>query len=139
VDSLHVHHAETKAGDEGDGDSAGLQEWPDDPTPRDLCLGGTAFKHWSKLFNVYEGILNHRQVAVFDFRKQAGKSSWSRTIVAVKTKEDVFEGKSFGLETRQVGDWQLCYSPVGFLCQGKLMDVSEIEELLSGISRYKAA
>jgi hypothetical protein len=58
----------------------GLKEWPDDSTPRDLSLEQTVFKHWSKLFNVYEGILNRRQVAVFDFRKQAGKSSWSRTI-----------------------------------------------------------
>jgi hypothetical protein len=117
----------------------GLEAWPDDSSPRDLSLNGTVFQDWSKLFNVYEGILNHRQVAILDFRKQAGKSSWSRTIIAVRTKENVFEDKAFGLETEQVSDWQLCYSPVGFLHSGKLMDVPEIEELLNGIARYKAA
>jgi hypothetical protein len=116
----------------------GLQEWPDDSTPRDLSLNGTVFERWSKLFNVYEGILSHWQVAVFDFRERAGKSSWSRTIIAVKTNDDVFEGKAFGLETRQAGDWQLCYPPKDFLSSRKLMDVTEIEEFLNGISRYKA-
>ena len=73
----------------------GLQPWPDDSTPYDLSLDGTVFESWTKLFNVYEGRLHGRQVAVLDFRKQAGKSSWSRTIIAAKTKDDVFAHKAF--------------------------------------------
>jgi hypothetical protein len=113
----------------------GLQPWPDDSTPRDLSLNGTVFERWSKLFNVYEGVLNHRQVAVFDFRKQAGKSSWSRTIVGVRTKDDIFADKAFELEKRQIGEWQLIYLPVGFLSPGTLMEVSEIEGLLLTLRR----
>lgn len=113
----------------------GLQRWPDDSLTRGLSLHGTPLQWWSKLFNVYEGILNHRQIAVLDLRKQAGKYSWSRTIVAVKTPEDVFAGSSFGLEKRRIDGWQLIYSPVGFLVSGKLMEVCEVEEILKAIGR----
>lgn len=74
-------------------------------------------------------MLNSKQVAVFDFREQAGKSSWSRTIIAVKTEDDVFAHKPFDLETHTTDGWQLIYSPAGFLDHGKLMSVPEIEEI----------
>ena len=113
----------------------GLQPWPDDSTPYDLSLDGTVFESWTKLFNVYEGRLHARQVAVLDFRKQAGKSSWSRTIIAAKTKDDVFAHKAFEFETKQVGEWQLLYSPEEIISSRKLMYVAEIEELLKDIER----
>ena len=113
----------------------GLEAWPDDDTPRGLSLHGTVFQSWSRLFNVYEGFLNGKQVAVFDFRKKGRKSSWSRTIIAVKTTHDIFQDKPFRLEAKQVGAWQLLYSPPGFLLHENLMHVAEVEELLKGIGR----
>jgi hypothetical protein len=111
----------------------GLQQWPDDSTPRDLALDTTAFKHWSKLFNVYEGILNGHQVAVFDLRKKAGKSSYSRTILAVRSNENLLNGTAFELEKTQVDKWQLAYLPTGFLIRSQLMEVADIEESLKFI------
>src|SRR5438874_8645311 len=66
----------------------GLRSWPDDSPPFDLSFEGTSFQDWTKLFNIYEGTLNCRQVAILDFRKRVGKSGWSRTIIAVKADED---------------------------------------------------
>ena len=76
-----------------------------------------------------------RQVAILDFRKQVGKGSWSRTIVAVKTQEDVIPGKSFDLEVTQAGNWKLLYYPAELLNSSKLMEPAEVEEILRGTER----
>ena len=113
----------------------GLQPWPDDSLPRDLSLRGTPFENWRNLFNIYEGILSGVQVAVLDFRRHVGKGSWSRTIVAAKTADDVFATKSFDLETLQVGQWQLLFAPKELVNSSKLLDVAEVEETLKDIRR----
>jgi hypothetical protein len=82
----------------------GLRPWPDDSPPHDLSLEGTPFENWTRLFNIYEGKLRRKQVAILDFRRRVGRSSWSRTIIAVKTTDDVFANKPFELEARRVGD-----------------------------------
>jgi hypothetical protein len=116
----------------------GLQTWPDNIFPRHLSLNGTIFEGWSRVSNVHEGILNHRQVAFFDLFKRQRKSGWSRTIFAIKTDKAVLEGKMPGLEVHQANGWQLCYHSLGFLHSEKLMDSSEIEELLNAIAENEA-
>lgn len=114
----------------------GFQNWPDDSIPRDLSLGGTPFEYWTRLTNIYEGSIRAVQIVVFDFRKQTGKSGWSRTILAAKTPDtQIFSGKPFELETSQSRDWQLLYSPPDFSNSAKLMDVAQIEELCNDIRR----
>jgi hypothetical protein len=111
-----------------------LQDWPDDSIPRDLSLLGTPFESWTKLSNIYEGMIGGVQVVVFDFSKKSGKSGWSRTIVAAKTADtDIFSGKPFELETSQSGDWQLLYAAPEFLNSAQLMDVGQIEQMLNNI------
>lgn len=117
----------------------GLQDWPDDSIPRDLSLRGTPFESWTKLSNIYEGMIGGVQVVVFDFSKKSGKSGWSRTIVAAKTTDtDIFSGKPFELETSESGDWQLLYLPPEFLNAAKLLDVERIEETLNAIGRRRS-
>ena|ERR1035441_4325309 len=116
----------------------GLQPWPDDSLPRDLSLRGTPFEIWTNLFNIYEGILAGVQVALMDFRWHVGKGSWSRTIIAAKTADDVFATKPFDLETLQAGQWQLLFWPKELVNSTKLLDVAQIEETLKDIRRRQA-
>jgi len=113
----------------------GLQPWPDNIPPRGLALGGTPFEKWTNLSNIHEGILNRRQVAVLDCRKQERKSGWSRSIIAVKSKDEMLIHKPLGLELTQVGDWKIIYSPVGFLRIQNLMGIQEIENIVQMINR----
>jgi len=113
----------------------GLQPWPDDSLPRDLSLRGTPFESWTNLFNIYEGVLSGVEIVVLDFRWQVGKGSWSRTVVAAKTTNDVFASKPFDLETLQVGQWQLLFPPKELIDSTKLLDVAEIEKTLNDIQR----
>jgi hypothetical protein len=112
----------------------GLQPWPDDALPRGLSLRRTLFESWSSLRNVHEGILRGRQVVVFDFRKQIGKSGWSRTIIGVQTKEPFALPPLIGLDQQRVGDWLITFSPVGFFRSHRLMDAAEIEQVINIIS-----
>jgi hypothetical protein len=108
-----------------------LHSWPDDSLPRGLTLEGTHFHQPHKLTNVHHGIINHREVVILDIEKQDAKSSWSRTILAVRTRERISTPSS--LEGRQIGLWKLIYSPVGFSNSANLMEVEELESLLRNI------
>jgi hypothetical protein len=109
----------------------GLHAWPDDSLPRGLTLEGTHFHQPHKLTNVHHGIINHREVVIVDIEKQEARSGWSRTILAIRTRERISTPSS--LEGRQVGLWKLIYSPVGFSNSDNLMEVEELESLLRNI------
>ena len=64
-------------------------------------------------------------------KKKEARSGWSRTILAVRTRERISTPSS--LEGRQVGLWKLIYSPVGFSNSDNLMEVEELESLLRNI------
>jgi hypothetical protein len=117
----------------------GLQSWPNDSLPRDLSLRETPFEDWTNLFNIYTGIVSGVRVAVLDFRWRMGKYSWSRTIIAAKTTNDVFASKPFDLEVLQSGQWQLLFPPKELINSAKLLDVAEIEEALNNIRRATAS
>ena len=109
----------------------GLHAWPDDSLPRGLTLEGTHFHQPHKLTNVHHGVINHLEVVILDIERQEAKSSWSRTILAIRTRDRISTPSS--LEGRQVGLWKLIYSPVGFSNTANLMEVEELESLLRNI------
>jgi hypothetical protein len=109
----------------------GLHAWPDDSLPRGLSLEGTHFHQPHKLTNVYHGVINHREVVILDIEKQEARSGWSRTILAIRTRDRISTPSS--LEGRQVGHWKLIYSPVGFSNSENLMEIEELESLLRNI------
>jgi hypothetical protein len=113
----------------------GLLRWPDNQAPRDLSLHGTIFASWSRLENCHEGILNGRQVAVFDLVWRSGKSAWSRTILAVRLKGDFSSRKPYHLANTVVGEWTIFYAPKELLNSKKLIDAAEVEELLLDVVR----
>jgi hypothetical protein len=108
-----------------------LHAWPDDSLPRGLTLEGTHFHQPHKLTNVYHGIINHREIVIMDIEKQEARSRWSRTILAIRTRDRISTPSS--LEGRQIGHWKLIYSPVGFSNSDNLMEVEELESLLRNI------
>lgn len=109
----------------------GLHPCPDDSLPRGLSLEGTHFHQPHKLTNIYQGIINHSEVVILDIDKTGPKSRWSRTIIAVKTRNPVSVPAS--LESRVTGSWKLIYAPVGFSNSVDLMEVVQIENLLKNI------
>jgi hypothetical protein len=108
-----------------------LHAWPDDSLPRGLTLEGTHFHQPHKLTNVHHGVINHREVVILDIEKKEARSGWSRTILAVRTRERISTPSS--LEGRQIGHWKLIYAPVGFSNSENLMEVEELESLLRNI------
>lgn len=112
----------------------GLQRWPDDSLPRDLFLHGTSFEGWIRLFNVYEGLRGGRPVAVFDVRQRSGKSSYSNTVIAIRTKEDVFKSIPFKFVKIQMDEWQLLHLAAGFICKSMLIEPDEIGYIFKLIS-----
>jgi hypothetical protein len=108
-----------------------LHSWPDDSLPRGLTLEGTHFHQPHKLTNVHYGIVNHREVVILDIEKQEANSSWSRTILAVRTSERISTPSN--LEGHQAGLWKLIYSTVGFSNTADLMEVAQLESLLRNV------
>jgi hypothetical protein len=113
--------------------SLGLRPWPDNSLPRGLSLQGTQFQRWTKLSNIYEGVLNGRQTIVLDFFEREPRNVFSRTIIAVHSNARVNQPRD--LESFQVGPWQLMFAPVQFFRTANLMDVSRLETLLKAITR----
>jgi hypothetical protein len=108
-----------------------LHAWPDDSLPRGLTLEGTHFHQPHKLTNVYHGIVNHREIVILDIEKQEARSRWSRTILAVRTRDRISTPSS--LEGRQNGQWKLIYATVGFPNSANLMEVAQLEGLIRNI------
>jgi hypothetical protein len=108
-----------------------LHSWPDDSLPRGLTLEGTHFHQPHKLTNFHHGIINHREIVILDIEKQEARSRWSRTILAVRTRDRISTPSS--LEAHQTGQWKLIYSPVGFSNSVTLMEVDQLESLLRNI------
>jgi hypothetical protein len=111
----------------------GLRPWPDNSLPRGLSLQGTPFFRPDKLTNVYEGLLNHNEVVVLDFHKRESDSRWARTVIAVKTINQV--GAPPDLEVRKAGSWQLICARVGPSNSRELMDADRLELLIKNIVR----
>lgn len=113
----------------------GLRPWQDENLPRGLSLQGTHFFRPTRMANVYEGFLNHTEVVVFDFyqRDEDANSNWARTVVAVKSPNQVTAPHK--LECRKAGTWQLIYAPVGNMNSKELMDTDRLEILIKNIVR----
>lgn len=111
----------------------GLRPWPDNSLPRGLSLQGTPFFRPDKLTNVYEGLLNHNEVVVLDFHQRESDSRWARTVIAVKTINQV--GAPPDLEVRKAGSWQLICARVGPSNSRELMDADRLELLIKNIVR----
>jgi hypothetical protein len=110
----------------------GLHSWPDNSLPRGLSLNGTPFFNAHKLTNILEGVLLDRtEVVVLDFHKHEAHSRWSRTIIAIKTKDHI--GTPADLECRKIGQWQLIYAPVGFENSPNLLDIDRLELLVKNM------
>jgi hypothetical protein len=109
----------------------GLHAWSGDSLPRGLSLEGTHFHKPYKISNVHQGIINHNEVIFLDIEKQEKRAHWSRTIVAIRTREHVHTPPS--MESRQVGSWRLIYNPVGYADSVEIMDAAELESLLRSI------
>jgi hypothetical protein len=111
----------------------GLHPWPDNSLPRGISFHGTPFFRPSKLTNVYEGLLNHNEVVIMDFHKLEPDSSWARTVIAVKSSNQVAAPPK--LEYRKAGSWQLLYSPVGTMDSKDLIDTERLEIIVKAIIR----
>jgi hypothetical protein len=111
----------------------GLRPWPDNSLPRGLSLQGTPFFRATKLTNIHEGLLQRNEVVILDFQKRESSSTWSRTVIAVKTRDPLAAPPH--LEHRTVGAWQLVYAPVAFSDAADVMDVEGLELLLRNIIR----
>lgn len=109
----------------------GLQPWPDNSLPRGLSLEGTLFHQPHRLTNVHHGIINRCEVVILDIQKAEPKSRWSRTILAVKTRDHIHAPAS--LESRNAGPWRLIYSPVRLSGSAELMEIDVLESLLRNI------
>jgi hypothetical protein len=109
----------------------GLHPWSNDSLPRGLSLEATHFHRPHKITNVYHGIINHLEVVILDIERQELKSRWSRTILAVRTKDRISAPAS--LESHQAGAWKLIYSPVDFSTDPRLMEVDQLDSLLRNI------
>ena len=109
----------------------GLRPWPNDSLPRGFSLQGTPFQHWTKIANVYEGVLNGTHTVILDFVQREARNA--RTIIAVNSNAQVQE--PYDLESRQVGPWQIIFAPVHFFHAANLMDVDQLEILLKAITR----
>jgi hypothetical protein len=119
----------------------GLLPWPNDSLPRDLFLSSTQFANWSKLSNVYSGIINGVEVAFFDCKVGRGKGSWTRTIIAVRSNGDVFGAKAFDLDfnSQRCEEWLLLYRRrEGFRITPGVMPVSQIESHIRNIQPKQA-
>ena len=109
-----------------------LHPWPnDDSLPRGLSLEATHFHRPYRLSNIYHGIINYKEVVILDIERQELKSKWSRTILAIRTKDRVSTPSS--LEAHQAGAWKLIYTPVDFSTEPKLMEIDQLDSLLSNI------
>lgn len=114
----------------------GMLPWPNDSLPRDLSLRDTCLGSWSKLFNVYEGIVGGVQVAVFDCKVGQGKGSWTRTVIAARSSQATFGAVAFDpeLTTQRSGEWLILYRPWrvwGFAPE--LMSADQIEGHIQSI------
>ncbi len=110
----------------------GLHLWPDDSLPRGLSLNGTPFFNAHKLTNIHEGILNSIEVVFLDFHKKESDSRWSRTIVAIKSRNPLPTPPN--LESHKCGAWQLFYAPVGYSNSADLMDIDRLELLIKSLA-----
>lgn len=109
----------------------GLRPYPDNSLPLGLSLHGTSFFRSTKLSNIYEGVLNRNEVVILDFLQVEFDSSWARTIVAVKGKDEIEVPPSF--EYRKAGAWHLIYSPVGLMNSRNLLDADRIELIIKNL------
>ena len=96
-------------------------------------MQGTPFQHWTKVANVYEGVLNGSHTVILDFVQREPRNVFSRTIIAVNSNAQVQE--PYDLESLQVGPWQIIFAPVHFFRAANLMDVDQLEILLKAITR----
>jgi hypothetical protein len=83
--------------------------------------------------NVYEGLLNHSEVVILDFHKQESDARWARTIIAIKTMNQVAAPPD--LEVRTVGSWQILCARLGRPNTRELMDAERLELLIKNIVR----
>ena len=111
----------------------GLNPVPDDSLPSDLSLRGTPFDEWEGTSNIFCGLINGREIAVLDVSKAIGRGSWTRTVLAVKTADEVQEDW-YGFHAERVGAWVLFYQPAGFLRYPGVTTVADVELRLSALA-----
>jgi len=106
--------------------------------PSSVTLHGTPMDQATSVWNVIDGECSGIRVVAFDCRIGNGKGSWRRTVIAARSPEDPFSGKSStpDLTVDHSGDWTILYQPKTLsLIPPGLMPVGEIEAHFDSIRR----
>jgi hypothetical protein len=77
--------------------------------PRSLSLQGSPFERATRIWNVIDGDRLGIRVIAFDGRIGQGKRSWSRTVIAINSKDGSFAMER-GLSIARSGDWTIFMS-----------------------------
>jgi hypothetical protein len=88
------------------------------------------------VWNVIDGEPRGTRIVAFDCRIGAGKGSWSRTVIAVKTDIGSITASAFdsALRIERMKDWVVIYRPKDFAgITRQLMPVTELELYLEAI------
>lgn len=106
--------------------------------PRSLTLSGTPFSTHSKVWNVIDGEPRGVRTIAFDCRVGIGKSSWTRTVIAVEMVRTFRQPLPFNPEMTidTAGDWRIVYrlkASINFRIAG-LMPLDELESYLSSFA-----
>jgi len=103
--------------------------------PRSLTLSGTPMDRASSIWNVIDGDRPGVRIIAFDCRIGTGKSSWRRTVIAVKSDKDDAVSSNRDLAVDHSGGWTILYKPKAFFSiPAGLMTVNELEARLNAIA-----
>lgn len=117
----------------------GFKMWGD-KLPPELSLVGTPMARATATWNVMEGTQNGVPTIAFDCRMGTGKASWRRTVIAARSRRDVFavvpSDSSYTVD--RSGEWIILYAPKsGFTVWRSLMPIAELEARLSTLEQQQ--
>ena len=105
--------------------------------PRSLTLNGTPLNGISSVWNVIDGDPRGARVVAFDCRVGVGKGSWCRTVIAVKSDEDLLSPLAFTPEMvlDHSREWKILYRKKAFFSM-RSGGLTPIEELAAYLKAF---
>ena len=106
--------------------------------PGAISLYGTPFAHIPSgpVANLMDGTHNNVHVIVFDCEVWEGKSSWRRTVIAVRSPESALASAASNPDFKidRSAAWSILYQPKGLAATpSALMPVDQVEAILSQV------
>jgi hypothetical protein len=105
--------------------------------PPSLPMKGWPFASITSVWNVVDGDKGGKRLVAFDCRFGQGKTSWRRTVIAVKTEISNITASYFDSDLRieQMDDWVFIYRPKGFalISWGQLTPIPELRACLESV------